>query len=104
MQTFLKRPPETHKILATIFRFIFNNDAVSLCLRDHASFYYRSLKDNAEEVRRGFNIIESDMSKHKEEKGEINAENDFNSLSLLYKKKESKFIKNYEYFISMRNQ
>jgi hypothetical protein len=30
-----------------------------MVLKDHASYYYRALKDNVDEVKRGFNIIES---------------------------------------------
>ena len=67
VQTFLKRPPEMQATLSKIFRYIFNNDGISMNLRDHASFYYRALKDNVEEVRRGFTIIEADTSKYKEE-------------------------------------
>lgn len=56
-------------------------------LKDHASFYYRALKDNVEEVRKNFNIVQTNVSKGKEEKQEANAENDFNNLCLVYKKK-----------------
>lgn len=58
-----------------------------MVVRDHASFYYRALKDNVEEVRRGFSIIEADISKYKEESKEVSAEDDFNSLSLVYGRK-----------------
>jgi hypothetical protein len=30
-----------------------------MVLKDHASYYYRALKDNVDEVKRGFNIIEN---------------------------------------------
>ena len=66
IQTFLKRPPETHRILGKIFKYIFHGDEISMVLKDHASFYYRALKDNAEEVRRGFSIIEGDSAKSKD--------------------------------------
>jgi hypothetical protein len=59
VQCFLKRPPETIKTLAKTFSYICNSDNSSMMLKDHASYYYRALKDNVEEVRRGFNIIES---------------------------------------------
>jgi hypothetical protein len=36
--------------------------------------------------------------------GEVSAEEDFNTLGIVYKKKETKFIKNYEYFQTMRNK
>ena len=48
VQTFLKRPPEMHRTLATIFKYLFNNDTTSMMLKDHACFYYRALKDSPE--------------------------------------------------------
>lgn len=35
-----------------------------MALKDHASYYYRALKDNVEEVKKGFNTIESEYSKN----------------------------------------
>lgn len=32
-------------------------------LLDHASFYYRALKDNPDEVKKGFLAINNDMTK-----------------------------------------
>lgn len=76
-----------------------------MALKDHASFYYRALKDNAEEVRRAFTLIESEYSKNIKEKDRLAAlletnskpttasestafdEDVFNNLSLVYRKK-----------------
>lgn len=62
---------------------------------DHAAFYYRALKDNVEEVKKGFASMESEMSRYKEINADVSFEEDFNSLSMIYKQKEAKFIKNY---------
>jgi hypothetical protein len=35
-----------------------------MALRDHASYYYRALKDNVEDVKKAFNIIEAEYSKN----------------------------------------
>lgn len=64
MQCFLKRPPETIKTLRRTFGLIWSNDNSSMALRDHASYYYRALKDNIEEVKKAFNVIESEYSKN----------------------------------------
>lgn len=64
VQCFLKRPPETLKILAKVFNLVFNSDNSSMALKDHASYYYRALKDNVDEVKKGFNTIESEYSKN----------------------------------------
>ncbi len=104
MQTFVKRPPETIKTLGKIFKLIFHDDHSSVLLLDHASFYYRALKDNPDEIKKGFASINSDMTKEKEAYSEVNAEEDFNTLGIVYKKKEAKFIKNYEHFQTMRNK
>jgi hypothetical protein len=63
VQTFVKRPPETIKTLGRIFNLIFHDDHSSVLLQDHAAFYYRALKDNPDEVKKGFASITSDMSK-----------------------------------------
>ncbi len=91
-----------------------------MVLKDHASYYYRALKDNVDEVKRGFNIIESQYSKNIKEKDRLAAllesntrptssttafdEDVFNNLSLLYRKKQYKFLKPYEYYMSMRSK
>jgi hypothetical protein len=84
-----------------------------MALRDHASYYYRALKDNAEEVKRAFAIIEAEYSKNIKEKDRLAAllqnttsfdEDVFNNLSLVYSKKEYKFVKPYEYYLSMRSK
>lgn len=90
-----------------------------MLLRDHATYYYRALKDNVEEVKRGFGVIESEYSKNVKEKDRLAAllvsnvktnsansleEDVFNNLSLVFRKKEHKFIKQYDYFITMRNK
>jgi hypothetical protein len=46
VQTFVKRPPETFKTLGKLFKLVLQNDHSSVLLVDHASFYYRALKDN----------------------------------------------------------
>jgi hypothetical protein len=104
VQTFVKRPPEAIKTLGRVFKLIFHDDHSSILLQDHAAFYYRALKDNPDDVKKGFASITSDMSKEKESLGEVTAEEDFNTLGIVYKKKEAKFIKNYEYFQTMRNK
>lgn len=63
VQTFVKRPPETFKTLQKLFKLIFNNDKSSMVLLDHASFYYRALKDNPNEVKKGFQSMTLDMTK-----------------------------------------
>lgn len=55
-------------------------------------------------MRKGFSIIEADISKYREEAKQTRAEDDFNSLSMVYQRNENTFIKNYDYFISMRNK
>ena len=40
----------------------------------------------------------------KEETWSSPAQDEFNNLSIIYKKKENKFIKNYQHFITMRNK
>ena len=66
MQTFVKRPPETLKTLGKLFKLILQNDHSSVLLMDHASFYYRALKDNPEEIKKGFLSMKTDMIKEKE--------------------------------------
>jgi len=39
-----------------------------MALKDHASYYYRSLKDNPEEVKKAFILIEGEYSKNIKEK------------------------------------
>lgn len=51
------------KTLGRIFKLIFHDDHSSIVLTDHAAFYYRALKDNPEEVKKGFVAINSDMTK-----------------------------------------
>ena len=51
---FLKRPPEMHKVLALIMRYIFTNEKTPIDLKDRAAFYYRALENNPEEVKKGF--------------------------------------------------
>jgi hypothetical protein len=104
LQTFLKRPVETYKILSLTFKLIFESDKSSLSLIDHASFYYQALENNVEEVKKNFSTLESEMTKFKEELPEAYLDEDFNSLGILYKQKEGKYTKPYEYFIAMRNK
>lgn len=90
-----------------------------MLLRDHATYYYRALKDNVDEVKRGFGIIEVEYSKNVKEKDRLAAllasntknnsstsleEDVFNNLSLVYRKKEHKFIKQFDYFMTMRSK
>lgn len=63
VQTFVKRPPETFKALGRLFKLIFHDDHSSVLLLDHASFYYRALKDNPDDVKKGFISINTDMTK-----------------------------------------
>lgn len=44
------------------------------------------------------------MTKFKDELPDAILDEDFNSLSILYKQKEVKYTKPFEYFISMRNK
>ena len=44
------------------------------------------------------------MTKYKEELPQTVLDEDFNSLCILYKKKESKYTKPFEYFVAMRNK
>lgn len=120
VQCFLKRPPETIKTLARTFSYVVNSDSSSMALKDHVSYYYRALKDNVDEVKRGFSIIESEYSKNIKEKDRLAAllesavrpttvstgfdEDVFNNLSLMYRKKEHKFLKPYEYYMTMRSK
>lgn len=46
-----------------MFKLIFQDDHSSVLLLDHASFYYRALKDNPDEVKKGFISINADMTK-----------------------------------------
>jgi hypothetical protein len=41
-------------VLSTIFKYIFNNEHTLLDLKDRASFYYRALQSNVEDVKKGF--------------------------------------------------
>lgn len=96
LQTFLKRPVETQKILGKIFKLILQSDKSSVTLVDHAAFYYRALKDNVEEVKKGFAAIDLEMTKYRDLGADITSfEEDFNSLNIIYKQKEIKFLKNY---------
>jgi len=63
VQTFVKRPAETIKQLGRVFKLIFQDDHSSVMLVDHAAFYYRALKDNADEVKKGFASINTDMTR-----------------------------------------
>jgi hypothetical protein len=36
---------------------IFDGECNSILLKDHASFYYRALRDNPNEVKRGFAAV-----------------------------------------------
>ena len=71
---------------------------------DHAAFYYLALENSSDEVRRQFVALESDMTKYHEELPETVFEEDFNSLGIIFKQKEAKYTKPYEYFIAMRNK
>ena len=121
VQCFVKRPPETIKTLARVFSLVLNSDNSSMALKDHASYYYRALKDNVEEVKKGFTIIQSEYSKNIKEKDRLSAllennsknssnsitafdEDVFNNLSLVFRKKQYKFIKPFEYYLSMRSK
>lgn len=75
-----------------------------MALLDHAAFYYLALQNNVEEVKKNFAAFEADMTKYKEELPDAAFDEDFNSLGILYKKKEGKYTKPYEYFIAMRNK
>lgn len=44
------------------------------------------------------------MVKYKQDLPEAYLDEDFNSLGIIYKQKEGKYIKPYEYFIAMRNK
>jgi hypothetical protein len=48
LQTFLKRPVETLRILSNVFKLIFQSDKSSMALLDHAAFYYLALQNNVE--------------------------------------------------------
>jgi hypothetical protein len=87
VQNFLKRPVETHQILNKIFKLIFQSDGTPLSLLDHASFYYTALYDNPEDVKKNFAGFEGEMAKFKEELPEAVLDEDFNSLSIIYKQK-----------------
>lgn len=92
-------------IITKIFKQVFQSDNSSMCLLDHAAFYYRALQDNVEEVKRAFVAMEVEMSKYRDNlSNELSFEEDFNTLSMIYRQKEYKFIKNYEYFITMRSK
>ena len=64
-----------------------------MSLVDHASFYYTALHDNVEDVRKNFMAFEGEMTKYKEELPEAVLDEDFNSLSIVYKQKEGKYTK-----------
>lgn len=87
-----------------MFKLIFQSEQSSLCLLDHASFYYQALENNIEEVKKSFGTLETEMAKYKEELAEAYLDEDFNSLGIIYKQKEGKYIKPYEFFIAMRNK
>lgn len=91
-------------MLSDIFKLIFQSDRSSLALLDHASFYYLALQNNVEEVKKNFATFETEMTRYKEELPDAAFDEDFNSLGILYKKKEGKYTKPYEYFIAMRNK
>ena len=44
------------------------------------------------------------MTKYREELSETVFEEDFNSLGIIFKQKEAKYTKPYQYFIAMRNK
>jgi hypothetical protein len=48
LQTFLKRPVETLRILSDVFKLIFQSDKSSMALLDHAAFYYLALQNNVD--------------------------------------------------------
>ena len=104
VQCFLKRPVETYQILNSIFKLIFQADNTPLALLDHASFYYTALYDSVDDVRKNFTAFEAEMTKFKEEMPDAVLDEDFNSLSIVYKVKEEKYTKPFEYFIAMRNK
>ena len=100
---FLKRAPEMYPILQKIMGYIFGNEHISVDLKDRASFYYRSMQANIEEVKKGFLELRQDLTITPPKVIKITCNIDeFNTLSLIYKKPEHKFIKPYEYFIGIR--
>lgn len=101
---FVKRPPEMLNTLSTIFKYVFANEHTLVDLRDRAAFYYRALQASPDDVKKGFAEIKQEMSNFKEEKIDEQNDDEFNTLSLVYRKQEGKFTKTYEHFVAMRRK
>lgn len=100
---FIKRAPEMFPILQRVLGYIFTNEHISVDLKDRASFYYRSMQANIEDVKKGFLELKQDLTITPPKANKITGNIDeFNTLSLIFKKPEHKFIKPYEYFIGIR--
>ena len=76
-----------------MFKLIFQTDNTPLALLDHASFYYTALYDSVDDVKKNFSAFQTEMMKFKEELPDAVLDEDFNSLSIVYKVKEEKYTK-----------
>lgn len=95
---FFKSPGEMQEVLGKVFELIFNNFN-DIDLKDRASYLYNLLKydvDEAEQIILGngsLEVIEKFSSTEDDLNDKIFAE--FNTLSVLYKKPEEKFVKRF---------
>lgn len=95
---FFKTPGEMQEVLGKVFELIFNNFN-DIDLKDRASYIYNLLKYDAEEAEQiilgngSLEVIEKFSSTEDDLNDKIFAE--FNTLSVLYKKPEEKFVKRF---------
>eukprot|EP01017_Pseudomicrothorax_dubius_P016527 TRINITY_DN1875_c0_g2_i3.p1 TRINITY_DN1875_c0_g2~~TRINITY_DN1875_c0_g2_i3.p1 ORF type:complete len:803 (-),score=273.94 TRINITY_DN1875_c0_g2_i3:134-2542(-) len=106
VKTFVKKPPETYEALASLLNAILNNENEDIDLKDRAAFYVRVLQTSVDDYKNfatkpaiGIDSFVEDEELIKE-KGSW----EFNTLSVIYNKPKTKFVKPVEYFINQRNK
>lgn len=76
-------------------------------LKDRAAFFYRAMQDDIESFKNlMLNSHSNNIEKFSEEKEEADEQANFafNTLAVIYKKSQDKFLKPFSYFSLQRNK
>jgi len=109
VRLFLKRPPEMLNTLKKLFNHILANEnegSEDFDLRDRAIFYAKALQYNIDGLKKAIDekIDMNQMFVEDEEVLKEGATLEFNTLSVIFRKPASKFIKSIAYLNQMKNK
>ncbi len=104
MQLFIKRPPEVYDMMKQLFSTILTNENEDYDLKDRAAFYCNVLKNNINDLQKLLEAGQEPPESFIEETAlkEEGTTLEFNTLSVVYQKPASKFIKSLEFMTQMK--